>query len=72
MRTGSDALRVKVHGDVAEIMVGHDCDAAIYSASGVLMQSVSLSSGVNSVELTKMPSGVYIVKTSHLAVKFLK
>ena len=72
VRTGSDALRVKVHGDVAEIMVGHDCDASIYSASGVLMQSVSLSSGVNSVELTKMPSGVYIVKTSHLAVKFLK
>ena len=72
VRTGSDALRVKVHGDVAEIMVGHDCDASIYSASGVLMQSVSLRSGVNSVELTKMPSGVYIVKTSHLAVKFLK
>lgn len=72
VRTDCDALRVKVHGDVAEIMVERDCEAAIYSASGVLMQSVSLSSGVNNVELTKMPSGVYILKTSHLAVKFLK
>ena len=72
VKTHGDALRVKVHGDEAEITVEHDCEAVIYSASGVPVQSVSLNAGVNSVELTKMPSGVYIVKTSHLAVKFLK
>ena len=72
VKTHGDALRVKVHGDEAEITVEHDCEAVIYSASGVPVQSVSLNAGVNSVALTKMPSGVYIVKTSHLAVKFLK
>ena len=72
VKTHGDALRVKVHGDEAEITVEHDCEAVIYSASGVPVQTLSLNAGVNSVELTKMPSGVYIVKTSHLAVKFLK
>ena len=72
VKTHGDALRVKVYGDEAEITVEHDCEAVIYSASGVPVQTLSLNAGVNSVALTKMPSGVYIVKTSHLAVKFLK
>ncbi|MGN1246706.1 MAG: PKD domain-containing protein [Muribaculaceae bacterium] len=67
-----NALRVKVRGDEAEIIAASDCEAAIYSASGVMMQRLKLNAGTNSVALTKMPSGVYVLKTSHLAVKFLK
>lgn len=71
-RNDADGLRVAMRGNEAAITVASDCEAAIYAASGMMVKNLSLNAGQNLVPLKELPSGVYIVKTSHSAVKFLK
>ncbi|MDH6252170.1 hypothetical protein M2347_001897 [Chryseobacterium sp. H1D6B] len=59
------------NGDFS-IKTGENSKAAIYNQEGRLMKSMDLKKGVNEGNISELPNGVYLIKTSSETYKIIK
>ena len=68
----AQAFTARCAGGSLIVESANSCNAHIYSASGVMLCAVEIAEGVNCIDITHLPAGVYLLKNKTNVAKFLK
>lgn len=58
--------------DVLTVRSGVRCDAAVFSADGRMLMSTAFSEGLNTLDISALPAGLYIITANGMSLKFVK